>query len=357
MLTVEQAIRIYRSLKSRRPKVWALAGMRMIGLRHLVIRMDTTNLCNLRCRMCFYSFEKRRQKQEMDIHLFEKIARAVFPKTKFLYLSCATEPLMNRSFSQFLDCLGGYHVPFTSFCTNGMLLTESVVDSAIRVGLSEVIFSIDGATAATYEHIRRGAKWDRMLEALDLLRSKKQQAHSEKPVARINFTCMACNTRELPDLLPLAAAHGVNSIHVRHLVVPLGEGGDTVAREGLGYRAEFNAVAERSRMVARDLGLHLSLPDPVPDTLHREPEPVNRRHERNPYCLLPWIQAIIKPSGDYQVCSRLPYFGNLMKQPFDNIYNGDDMRRLRRSILQRRPDSCAWTCGHDAHSASAREDQ
>jgi MoaA/NifB/PqqE/SkfB family radical SAM enzyme len=357
VLTVEQAIRIYRSVKSRRLKAWALAGMRLLSLRHFVIRMDTTNLCNLRCRMCFYSLEEKRQKQEMDIHLFEELARTVFPKTRFLYLSCATEPLMNKSFSQFLDCLGGYHVPFTSFCTNGMLLTESVVDSAIRAGLSEIIFSVDGATAATYEHIRRGAKWDRMLEALDLLRSKKQQARSEKPVARINFTCMACNIRELPDVLPLAAAHGVGSVHVRHLVIPQGEGGDAIAREQLGYRAEFNAIAERSLAVARNLGVHLWMPDPVPDKPHKELEPENHREERNPYCLLPWMQAIIKPSGDYQVCSRLPYFGNLRQQPFDSIYNGDEMRRLRRSMLHRRPDSCAWTCGHEAHAASAKGEQ
>ena len=178
--------------------------MRLLGMRHMVIRMDTINFCNLRCKMCYYSSDYNRKKEQMDLSLFRKIAEQVFPKTRFLYLSCATEPMMNKEFASFVRAAGEFKVPFTSFCTNGQLIREEVIQACIETGQSEIIFSIDGATAETYEEIRRGGKWGRLIEKLDLLASMKQRAKAEKPVTRINFTCMLSNIHELPAMVEIS---------------------------------------------------------------------------------------------------------------------------------------------------------
>src|SRR5438309_11014141 len=127
MLSPDSLVRVYRNVRSRKIKALAFRALRGAGLRHLVIRMDTINLCNLRCKMCYYSFDFKRKKEQMELPLFRKIANEVFPKTRFLYLSCATEPLMNKQFADFVWVTGEYKVPFTSFCTNGQLLTEDLV--------------------------------------------------------------------------------------------------------------------------------------------------------------------------------------------------------------------------------------
>src|SRR5436853_7766998 len=158
LLNPDTLVRAYRQVPGRKAKVLGFGMVRRTGLRHLVIRMDTINLCNLRCKMCYYSFDYHRKKEQMELPLFRKIANEVFPSTRFLYLSCATEPLMNKQFSEFVRLAGEYEVPFTSFCTNGQLLTEEVVNSCINANISEIIFSIDGATAETYEAIRRGGR-------------------------------------------------------------------------------------------------------------------------------------------------------------------------------------------------------
>ena len=101
MLTPDALVRIYRKVPNRRLKALGFQALRATGLRHLVIRMDTINLCNLRCKMCYYSFDYKRKKEQMELPLFRKIADQVFPKTRFLYLSCATEPLMNKQFADF----------------------------------------------------------------------------------------------------------------------------------------------------------------------------------------------------------------------------------------------------------------
>src|SRR5438309_4337127 len=116
MLNPEILIQVHRRLKARKLKALALNTMRVLGMRHLVIRMDTINLCNLRCKMCYYSSDYMRKREEMDVATFRRIANEVFPKTRFLYLSCATEPLTNKNFAALVRIAGEYNVPFTSFC-------------------------------------------------------------------------------------------------------------------------------------------------------------------------------------------------------------------------------------------------
>jgi MoaA/NifB/PqqE/SkfB family radical SAM enzyme len=353
MLSPETLIDWHRRIQSRRLKAWAVAAMRAAGMRHLVIRMDTTNLCNLRCRMCYYSVEQKRKPQQMDMALFDKIANEVFPQTRFLYLSCATEPLMNRNFADFLDSVGRHHVPFTSFCTNGMLLSERVVESAIRANLSEIIFSVDGATPETYEYIRRGARWQTLVEKLDLFRALKEKAGAERPVGRINFTCMNRNIRELPALVRFTAAHGIRNIHVRHLLAFTDDGSEMTCRDQMEYRECFNRVVQEAQAEARRLAVELFLPDPIhAPTPSAAPAPPSRKREANPYCLIPWFQAIIGPGGDYRLCSRFKPFGNLREQSFAAIYRSAAMRQLRRSLLRRQPDACSWICDEEAYAAS-----
>ena len=355
MLSPEILIQAHRRLRSRPLKVLAMAGMRALGLRHLVIRLDTINLCNLRCKMCYYSSDSMRKKEEMDLPLFRKIADEVFPKTRFLYLSCATEPLMNKQFARIVEATGEYLVPFTSFCTNGQLLKEDVIQASIQAKLSEIIFSIDGATPATYEEIRRGGKFDRIVEKLDLLASMKRQAKSQQPIARINFTCMQRNIRELPAMAHFAADHGVRSLHVRHLLAYTDERNS--CRKEMRYLQEFNSVAGEARHEAKLRGIDLFLPDPVSGASGGQRDGGDsRRSEANPYCLLPWLQGIIAWNGDYRVCSFQNRLGNFQEQTFDEIYGSSRMREIRRMMLSRSPGSCSWDCHQEAYEASEEQE-
>jgi MoaA/NifB/PqqE/SkfB family radical SAM enzyme len=348
----DNLVRVYRQVRSRKAKALAFNALRGIGLRHLVIRMDTINLCNLRCKMCYYSFDYKRKKEQMDIALFSKIADEVFAKTRFLYLSCATEPLMNKEFAEFLRVTGKYHVPFTSFCTNGQLLRRDVIQACIDSRLSEIIFSIDGASAETYEEIRRGGRWDRLLNNLNVLAAMKREAKSGTPVVRVNFTCMHTNIHELPLMVDFAADHGADSLHVRHLVA---YGDDNSSyRQEMSYRDFFNIKAEETRKAAIKRGIDLFLPDLLPGssslakTCSTDPSRIHRRTEANPYCLLPWFQAIISWNGDYRICS-LHTLGNLREQTFDEIYNSQKMQEIRRSMMWRTTHSCSWNCHQEAY--------
>src|ERR1035437_9518992 len=122
MLSPEFLVQVNRRMKGRKVKAFGLNAMRVLGLRHLVIRMDTINLCNLRCKMCYYSSDYNRKKEEMDLPLFRKIAEQVFPKPRFLFLICVGEPRINKSFAVFGGGTGGRGFPSPPFATKGKVL-------------------------------------------------------------------------------------------------------------------------------------------------------------------------------------------------------------------------------------------
>lgn len=358
MLSPESLLQLHRRIKGRRFKALGVNTMRLLGMRHMVIRMDTINLCNLRCKMCYYSSDYNRKKEQMDLSLFRKIAEQVFPKTRFLYLSCATEPMMNKEFASFVRVAGEYKVPFTSFCTNGQLIREEVIQACIDTGQSEIIFSIDGATAETYEEIRRGGKWGRLIEKLDLLATMKQRAKAEKPVTRINFTCMLSNIHELPAMVRLASDHAASSLHVRHLLAYSDE--QNSYREQMTYLKVFNSVAEEAKSEASARGIDLFLPDPVTTrqqntgkTCVTDPTQM----EANSYCVLPWVQGIVSWNGDYRICSTHRKLGNFNEQNFDEIYDGPKMREIRHRMLWQRKNACSWNCHEEAYEAPELESE
>jgi MoaA/NifB/PqqE/SkfB family radical SAM enzyme len=350
MLGPEDLMPIYRRFAGRKVKALGFGAMRLLGFRHLLVRMDTINLCDLRCKMCYYSADYKRKKEEIDLPTFRRIAEQVFPKTRFLYLSCSTEPLTNKHFAEFVRAAGEYRVPFTSFCTNGQALTREVVQACIEARQSEIIFSIDGAVGPTYEAIRRGGKWDRLLEKLELLAAMKRQASSRYPQIRINFICMLSNIRELPAMVHFAADHEARCLNVRHLLSYTDE--ENSCQEETRYLEIFNSVAQEARQEAALRGIKLLLPDEVPE---RSPAALGKTcHtgdsgvEANPYCMLPWYQVVFSWKGECRVCP-VHTLGNLREQTFAEIHEGPQMRSIRRKMLWRRPDSCSWDCHQDAY--------
>ena len=225
----------------------ALAAMRMMGMRHLVVRMDITNRCNLKCRMCYLQHEDcPREGQEMDAELFDKIASQVLPRAKFLYLGCAYEPLMNRRCAEFLDRIGRARVPFTSLCTNGVLLSDEMIDAVIRARISQVVISFNAARSVTYTYLRPGAKIETLLGRMDRLRQRKEELGSELPVVVTSFTCMRRNLCELPEFVDLSAEHGASEVYVRHLLDFGDDDPDMTYRVEAAYLGEFDAVAKEA---------------------------------------------------------------------------------------------------------------
>src|SRR6185436_14141221 len=156
--------------------------------------------------------------------------------------------------------------------------------------------SIDAATRATYERIRVGGDFDRLIANIGLLQRCKARLGSRFPVITFNFVLMRSNVGELPDLVDLAQRLGVEGIAAMHLTPYLGLdlGGESLA----GDAALCNEMLAQTRERAGRLGISVALPrsscglDSAQAALEEETPAVfqlaRRAASRSKACPFPW---------------------------------------------------------------------
>ncbi len=298
--------------------------------RSLNIILDVTSRCNLKCRMCYFSgTDELRFKPydaptpprgTMPLPTFTHVAGQFFPHAWRVALACAAEPLMHPAFREVLAVAAAHRVPDLWFPTNLLLLTEATARAIVDAGVRTVGVSIDGVDAATYESIRTGARWDRVLDRLELLKRVRDERGSKLPRLRLIFTWMRSNYDQLRRLPEFAVEHGFPELDVRFVSPTVGV--DNSAELLTGHdRSEVDGVLEATARDAVRRGIRLaSFPEftsshrrtLVGKARHRlwllragidRPEYWRHAtHEREVGCGYPLATYVIRPNGAVFPC-------------------------------------------------------
>jgi radical SAM protein with 4Fe4S-binding SPASM domain len=149
------------------------------------LSIETTNLCNAKCTVCAHPDMKRpKGKMQTDL-VYPIIDQAGQGKVKKLYLSGFGEPLLDNRLPDFVTYAKTKGIDNISIVTNGYLLTTSVASDLVNAGLNEIIISTDGFTEKTYEKIRIGLKFEKLVENIKNLSSLKKRKS-----VRIDISCL-----------------------------------------------------------------------------------------------------------------------------------------------------------------------
>lgn len=375
---LEECLRSFRrrfpTLAEQVAHARAPESVRHLGVRPLKVEMDLTSQCNLRCVMCYFADERfsRRPRVDLSVEQFERIAEQVFPYSSRVSLSIGTEPLLNRGLGDMLEIVRRFEIPWSYMSTNAQLLRPEIVERMIETRFSSISVSIDAATAPTYERIRKGGRYDRLISNLRDLAERKRRHGVTWPVLNLNYVLMRSNLEEFPDFVDLARDLGAGGIAAMH-VTPF-EGLD-MQHESLERDQErCNQVLDVAEARAESAGIPISLPPRFEVAPAREAAPIaedvpigfalnvdeTRRDERCPF---PWHFVGIDPYGNVLPCGwwyRERPMGNVHERPFQEIWHGEGWRELRaehrrRALRQTCLDCPAAGMGHVDHPSSFKE--
>jgi uncharacterized Fe-S cluster-containing radical SAM superfamily protein len=204
---------------------WA-AELAPLGSRKLKVVWDISNKCNLRCRMCHFAFDDvfYRPAEYMRPEVFERLAEQALPNAHTLILSAGNEPLTSPWFADILRIAARYQVPDLLFITNATRLTPKIAEAILDSGVTQVQISIDGSTKETYENIRRGADFDKLIKNIRYLTDLRRKRGSLLPRLQFNIVLMKSNLEELDGFVDLAESLEVDWIAARHLLMMSGLG-------------------------------------------------------------------------------------------------------------------------------------
>lgn len=303
--------------------------------RTLSVFMDQSNKCNLRCVMCGFSDPRVAGlgKYDMPPAVFERVAAEVFPRASYVALSCLTEPYMTRDFDRRLEVASRCGIPFTEVITNATLWNEERVETLVRCGISRVAVSIDGATAATYEAIRVGARLEKVLANVRLLTDRKRRLGSALPALRINHVLTEANVDEFPAFLAMAEDLGADGVDVRtvaRMSDAVYKGSADAAFYGKVHAVRDTLAAWSARTGIADWGVLRWQPSRI-DLFAANGEKVT--------CRRPWDTVAIHANGDVVPCISWtrPPLGNLARSSFREIFEGPAFEALRAEFTASRP--------------------
>jgi len=157
-----------------------------------------TPKCNLSCRYC-RGFSEGAISTERARKLVAEIAEL---EPGWVIVE-GGEPLLRDDLFELLDSMRRRQLE-VHLITNGMLLSPQIISDLKQLGIM-VMISIDGATKATYEAIRNGANFEKVIQSA-------RSCVKEGILEAINFTILKRNYTEIPGVLELAASIGVGKV-------------------------------------------------------------------------------------------------------------------------------------------------
>lgn len=168
-----------KALEKYWPTLYSLALIIYLSRRQRVIPpvlpqnissvwIETTNACNLNCLTCQTKLSKR-PIGYMELGLFEKIIKQCKDiGVKNVALHTVGEPFMHKELGEHLRIAHENKVG-VSLSTNGQILTPELIESLIKYPPRQIRYSVDGATRLTYEKIRRGGSFERLIDNMETL--------------------------------------------------------------------------------------------------------------------------------------------------------------------------------------------
>lgn len=182
----------------------------------LHLDIESTNNCNLKCPMCGRNWMKEKL-GFINWKLFTKIiAEAAKYRLPSIKLNYRGEPLLHSDLPKMVKYAKEKGILEVQFNTNGLLLNEKKAKELIDAGLDRIIFSFDGATKKTYEKIRRGSDYEKVVDNIKNLVRLRWERGLKRPLIRVQMVKMPLNEKEVEDFLrfwlPIANRVAVSAV-------------------------------------------------------------------------------------------------------------------------------------------------
>lgn len=322
------------------------------------LQIEITGACNLRCHMCLVRYQPAldRRRASMSFERFKAIVDGA-PGLDRVVLQGLGEPLMAPDVFAMIRYASARGIE-VGFNTNATLLTRRAAEELVEGGLGWLRISLDGATAATYEAIREGARFDRVVRNVAGLLEVMAERGARRPELGVVFVAMRRNIAELPALVRLVAGWGIRTLRVQNLSHSFSDtdpaGAYREIREyaaaqalwsagrggGAPARVETEAAFAEARRQADALGVVLRLP--------AVDEPVRPREPGTPGCDWPWRAAYVRWDGQVQPCCMLMgadrgLLGDAARG-LERVWTGPEYRAFRAALLEELPPEVCRGC-------------
>src|SRR5437016_4605778 len=142
--------------------------------------VETTAKCNLYCPMCPRETHKQ-PKEDMPDEIFNRLVEGAAHTGEHIMLIGLGEPFMDAKIFERIEYCE-HHGISTLLSTNGTLLDEATSAKLLASRLKHITLSFDGASKETFEHYRKGARFEKVRDNFVRFARMKHAARSKMQI-------------------------------------------------------------------------------------------------------------------------------------------------------------------------------
>jgi len=169
-------------------KNWSeFAKKQIVSEYPLQVDTELSNVCNLKCPMCFRSkdaYNKKDNNVLMKYDLFTKIIDEIGGKVKALRLSLRGESTLHPRIVDCVKYAKARGIKEISFLTNGSRLEKNFFEELLLAGVDWITISVDGLYDI-YNTIRRPLKFEETLQKIKEMKEIKTKHNVHRPVIKV----------------------------------------------------------------------------------------------------------------------------------------------------------------------------
>lgn len=321
---VQKRIKKFYDLVSLKDKASDLSFEDNSALRRISIVLTTH--CNLKCVWCH-----REEKHVIESGYLSKNNKKnkiidLLPELRgFHVLSWGGlgEPLMNKDIYELTKEARKY-IPIVKTTSNGTTLVKKNIPKIIDSGLNYLEVSIDGFDNKANLKLR-GSDENIIIENLIEFSDKSEiPLQINSVVSEVNYESLLEAIIKLKDVKNIVCIHAIPLFMTKHMI---DRGIKKISNEN------FLNLLERWEADIKKYNLNWEL---SPNKEEISFDPVVYLKEKHNICFTPFEDPTINVDGEIVPCSRLQHLGigNVFKNGFKNVWNGEKMRAFRREQLK-----------------------
>ena len=181
-------------------------------IQHLRLAIDDS--CNLRCPSCRKGmiFHKEGSAYNLGIKLADRVNDWLhsYDSPIQVHIGSDGDPFASHVYRHFMEQTPRRDNIKYSILTNGLMFKEFHHRVPYVIGnLKELGVSIDGATKQTYERLRLGGRWEKIVEGLECMAEQKQK-HGFRFI--LHFVVQRDNYHEMENIIDLGEQYGADRV-------------------------------------------------------------------------------------------------------------------------------------------------
>lgn len=163
------------------------------------IEVEVTTACPLKCKHCEHTyFPQDYKNQNLSLASFKKLIDSI-TNLKWINMTGEGSPFMNPEFIPMLRYAKSKNL-YVDFSHDFYTFNDAIGRELINLGIERIYFSIDGCTKETYEKVRVGSDYDRVIRNIRRFIQLKKEMKSPLPEICYRYAFFKDNEHEVQHL-------------------------------------------------------------------------------------------------------------------------------------------------------------